>query len=150
MSMCGPQYKYQAIIWPKGGGEVLDSRLIPLRPHVEPSTMLAHFESRYGPSLDVAHTVADGKRINIGWVFDAPADVDVGADPGGLELVVIPMLTDPETQEDVSMFIYQARLKADFLATCAAHDVNVTVISLPQAETEADRTDDPQAPGAAG
>lgn len=128
----GVPYKYQAIIWPKGGGEVLDSRVIPLRPHVEPSTMLAYFESRYGPALDRAHTVADDKQIDIGWVFDAPADVDLGVDPTGLELVVIPMLTDPETGDNVPMFVYQARLKADFLATMAAHDVNVTVVTIPQ------------------
>jgi len=142
--MFGPQYKYRAIIWPKGGGEVLDSKVIPLRPHVEPSTMLAHFESRYGAATDSAHTMADGKRIDIGWVFDAPTDVDVGVDPGDLELVVIPMLTDPETGENIEFFVYQARLKADFMATMTAHDVNVTVISVPQAEAESTRPDTSQ------
>lgn len=118
---------------------MLDSTVIPLRPHIEPETMLAYFEGKYGPAIDTAHTVEDGTRINIGWVFDAPADLDQGVDPAELELVVIPMLTDPETGENVGMFIYQARLKADFLASMAAQDVNVTVVTVPQHEESSER-----------
>jgi len=134
----GPRYKYQAIVWPKGGGEVLQDEVIPLRPEVEPDTMLAYFEDRYGQAIDSAHTVEDGQRYEIGWVFDAPTDLDLGVDPSGLELVVIPLLTDPETGKDECLFIYQARLKADFLATAAAHDVNVTVVTIPQHEPGAE------------
>ncbi len=140
MTTYGPRYKYQAIIWPKGGGEVLQSTVIPLRPHVEPDTMLAYFEEKYGPAIDSAHTDDDGKRVEIGWVFEAPAGLDLGIDPAGLELVVIPRLTDPESGEDECLFVYQARLKADFLAAMAASDVNVTVITAPQRRPDSDPT----------
>ncbi|MBA3340065.1 MAG: hypothetical protein H0T54_10055 [Geodermatophilaceae bacterium] len=97
---------------------------------------------RQGPVIEQAYTVEDGRRYEIGWVFRAPADLDLGVDPADLELVAIPLPTDPESGEDVSMFVYQARLEADFMATMAAHDVNVTVITAGQ---DADRHLDPSA-----
>ncbi len=123
------EYAYQAIIWPKGGGSPLKETVFPLPAGTDPSTLRAQFEGMFGPVQETAYTVEDDERVDIGWVFVAPDNVKTAMDPGDLELVVVPLLMDPESGEFVSMFRYQARMKAEFLATMSANDVNVTVIT---------------------
>jgi len=130
------EYAYQAIIWPKGGGAPLKDTVFPLPTGVDPSTLRALFERMFGEVQETAYTVEDDKRLNIGWVFNAPDNVKVAADAGEVELVIIPLLVDPENGEYVTMFGYQARMKAAFLAASAALDVPVTVITSGDGEDD--------------
>jgi len=134
------EYAYQAIIWPKGGGEPLKDTVFPLPTGTDPSTLRALFERMFGEVQETAYTVDDDKRLNIGWVFNAPDNVKVAADAGEVELVIIPLLVDPENGEYVSMFRYQARMKAEFLATMSANDVTVTVITSGDGDADDART----------
>ncbi len=123
------EYAYQAIFWPKGGGTPLKDNVFPLPTGVDPASLRDLFERMFGEVQETAYTVEDDKRINIGWIFQAPDGVTAGMKPEDLELVIIPLLVDPENGEYVSMFRYQDRMKAEFLATMAAKGVNVTVIT---------------------
>ncbi len=134
------EYAYQAIIWPKGGGEPLKDTVFPLPTGVDPSTLRALFERMFGEVQETAYTVEDDKRLNIGWVFNAPDSVKVAADAGEVELVIIPLLVDPENGEYVSMFRYQARMKAAFMAASAALDVPVTVMTSGDGDADDART----------
>ncbi len=137
------EYVYQAIIWPKGGGAPLKDTVFPLPTGVDPSALRALFERMYGEVQETAYTVEEGKRLNIGWAFNPPDSFKVAADAGEVELVIIPLLVDPENGEYVSMFRYQARMKAEFLATMAANKVPVTVITSGDGDADDARTAPP-------
>ena len=140
--MTTPLMQSRIIIWPRGGGEILDQFDSEMPEEVIPQRMLAYFQKILGAvPLELAYTEdADGESVSIGWVFPVPQTFEVPGPLDEFEMVVIPMVEDPESPEDLVPFAIDSRRQLAELKDLQKRGIidDVFVITLDQEVPEGD------------
>ncbi len=138
--MPNPIMQSRIVIWPRGGGEILEQFDSDMPEEVMPARMLAYFQGILGnPPLEIAYTDGPvGESIAIGWVFPVPPSFEVPGPLDEFELVVIPMVQDPESPEDLVPFAIETRRELAELKDLQRQGLidEVFVISLDQELTD--------------
>ena len=74
----GVEFKTRVIIWPRGGGEEVESFIVDEPSDLPGDEWLAHYEERFGAPSETAFTDTEfGASVNIGWVFAVPDTFEV-------------------------------------------------------------------------
>lgn len=104
---------------PRGGGELLEMFDTPEEPTVEAETLLASYIGRFGEPFEVAYTNSPNIEgpVSIGWVFDIPPNFEMPGPLEQFEMVLIPLVADPDTRARSSLFLSLAEQKRNFKAS---------------------------------
>lgn len=107
----------RVVVQPLGGGEPVRMFDRPEDPGiVDFDTILASYSQRFGEPFEVAYTLVPDieGRIQIGWVFAVPQDVEVPGSLEKLEMLLIPMFDDLNTGKRLGLFLSMARTRQRF------------------------------------
>ena len=104
------------IVQPRGGGDPVGSRDVDLPPDVEMDTLESFVGQRFGEPLDVASVEHPTLGVvRVGWVLEIPNGMEVPGRHEDFELVLIPMMTDPDDPGSLmSVFLRLAESKKEF------------------------------------
>lgn len=128
-------YSTRVTVQPRGGGNPVDAFDSTVPAGIEPDTMRAYYTQRFGEPLDDAYTDGpSGSRVDIGWVFEVPAQFELPGPPDEFEMVVIPVTEDPEQPGMlVSVWLLLAEQRAKFEQLVDEGKVDrLVVVSLPE------------------
>jgi hypothetical protein len=97
----------RVIVQPRGGGDPVENFDSAEDPSTEVDTWLAGYQGRFGEPIDTAFTVAPGIEgpVSIGWLFAVPDSFELPGPSEDFEMVLIPMMVDEESLEEVSLFL---------------------------------------------
>ena len=106
----------RVILQPVGGGEPVEMFDAPEDPAVEVDTLLASYTQRFGAPFEFSFTLAPDIEgpIKVGWLFAVPSNLKVPGPPEEFEMVIIPMVDDPDTGQRTSLFLHMAEQHQQF------------------------------------
>ena len=122
------------LVFDRSSEQYVDEHLVEAPGSVDFTNVRSWLVDRFGPVLNVARSItSEGEDIAIGWTFALPDGLNVEGPRDGFEIVMVPMLTDPETGEFISAFMWQAEEKARWLKLRSDGKVDkMTVDTVPE------------------
>jgi hypothetical protein len=96
-------------------------------PEIEFDGLLDFYREQLGEPRDAAYTdIPEVGEIDIGWVFDVPKGWDLPGKRKNFEMVIIPLVQDPDDSEELislGVLLTQYTLTADETAPDAVPDI---------------------------
>ena len=93
----------QSIVEPrKSGGKAVDTSVTEVPADIDFDGLLGFYAEQLGDPIDAAYTdIPDVGRIDIGWVFDVPDGWDLPGPRDTYQMVVIPLVQDPDDPDEL-------------------------------------------------
>ena len=106
----------RVILQPRGGGAPVEIFDALEDPTVKVDTLLAIYTQRFGAPFEFSFTLSPDIEgpIKVGWLFDVPPTLEVPGPPEQFEMVLIPMVDDPDTGNRTSLFLRMAEEHQQF------------------------------------